>query len=108
MCLTKLRDKPILSNIAYGVKSRSIGCTLLACLELPIILIYFAALLSLFKPTNNIYKLPTTVFVVLPSSTYLFTVGIEGLIFHLITLKHTWQSVGIIWTRDRRVAETST
>jgi hypothetical protein len=47
-------------------------------------------------------------FVVLHSSTCLFTVGVEGLIFHLITLRHTPQSVGLLWTRDRPVAETST
>jgi hypothetical protein len=28
--------------------------------------------------------------------------------FHLITLKHTPQSLGFLWTRDRPVAETST
>jgi hypothetical protein len=28
--------------------------------------------------------------------------------FHLITLKHTPHSVGLLWTRDRPVAETST
>jgi hypothetical protein len=28
--------------------------------------------------------------------------------FHLITLRHTTQSVGLLWTRDRPVAETST
>jgi hypothetical protein len=48
------------------------------------------------------------VFVVLPSSTYLFTVGVGGFYFHLITLKHTPQSVGLLWTWDRPVAETST
>jgi hypothetical protein len=48
-------------------------------------------------------------FVVLPSSTYLFTVGVEGFYyFHLITLRHTSQSVGLLWARDRPVAETST
>jgi hypothetical protein len=30
------------------------------------------------------------------------------LIFHLITLKYTTQSVGLLWTRDRPDAETST
>jgi hypothetical protein len=29
-------------------------------------------------------------------------------IFYLITLKHTPQSVGLLWTRDRPVAEAST
>jgi hypothetical protein len=47
-------------------------------------------------------------FVVHPSSAYLFTVGVEGFWFHLITLKHTPQSVGLFWRRDRPVAETST
>jgi hypothetical protein len=47
-------------------------------------------------------------FAVLPSSTYLFTVGFEGFLFHLITLRHTPQSVGLLWTTDRPVAETST
>jgi hypothetical protein len=46
-------------------------------------------------------------FAVLPSSN-LFTAGVEGVYFHLITLRHTPQSVGLLWTRDRPVAETST
>jgi hypothetical protein len=46
--------------------------------------------------------------VVLPSPTYLFTAGAEGFYFHLITFKHTPQSVGPLWTRDRLGAETST
>jgi hypothetical protein len=45
---------------------------------------------------------------VLPSSTYLFTVGVEVVYFHLITIKHTPQSVGLLWTRERPFAETST
>jgi hypothetical protein len=44
-------------------------------------------------------------FVVLPSSTYLFTVRVEGFYFHLITLIHTPQSVGLLWRRDGPVAE---
>jgi hypothetical protein len=47
-------------------------------------------------------------FLDLPSSTYLFTAGVEGFDFHLITLKHTSQFVRLLWTRDRPVAETST
>jgi hypothetical protein len=44
-------------------------------------------------------------FVVLPSSaTHRRCRGY----FHLITLKHTPQSVGLLWTRDRPVAEAST
>jgi hypothetical protein len=44
-------------------------------------------------------------------SPYLFyplTVGVEVVYFHLITLRHTPQSVELLWTRDRPVAETST
>jgi hypothetical protein len=43
-----------------------------------------------------------------PSVFYLFTVGVEVIYFHLITLGHTPQSVGLLWMRDRPVAETST
>jgi hypothetical protein len=39
---------------------------------------------------------------------YLLTVGVEVVNFHLITLRHTPQSVSLLWTRDRPVAETST
>jgi hypothetical protein len=46
--------------------------------------------------------------VVLPSSTYLFRVGVECFYFHLITLRHTPKSVGLLWTRDQPLAETST
>jgi hypothetical protein len=35
-------------------------------------------------------------FVVPPPSTYLFTVGVEVVYFHLITLRHTPQSVGLL------------
>jgi hypothetical protein len=38
---------------------------------------------------------------------YLLTVGVEVVYFRLITLRHTPQSVGLLWTRDRPVAETS-
>jgi hypothetical protein len=43
-----------------------------------------------------------------PSLFYLLTVGFEVVYFYLITLRHTPQSVGLLWTRDRPVAETST
>jgi hypothetical protein len=43
-----------------------------------------------------------------PSLCYLLTVGVEVVYFHLITLRHTPQSVGLLWTRDQPVAETST
>jgi hypothetical protein len=36
-----------------------------------------------------------------PSLLYLLTVGVEVVYFHLITLRHTPQSVGLLWTRDR-------
>jgi hypothetical protein len=39
---------------------------------------------------------------------YLLTAGVDVVYFHLITLRHTPQSVGLLWTRDRPVAETST
>jgi hypothetical protein len=39
---------------------------------------------------------------------YLLTVGVEVVYFHLITLRHTPQSAGLLWTRDRPVTETST
>jgi fumarate reductase subunit D len=47
-------------------------------------------------------------FVRSPSLFYLLTVGVEFFVFHLITLRHTPQSVGLLWTRDRPVAGTST
>jgi hypothetical protein len=47
-------------------------------------------------------------FVILPFSTYLFTAGVEGFVFHVITLRHTPQSVGLLWTSDKPVAETPT
>jgi hypothetical protein len=39
---------------------------------------------------------------------YVLAVGVEVVYFHLITLRHTPQSVGLLWTKDRPVAETST
>jgi hypothetical protein len=44
----------------------------------------------------------------LPSSTYLFTAGVEVVHSHLITLRHIPQSVELLWTGDNPVAETST
>jgi hypothetical protein len=43
-----------------------------------------------------------------PSLFYPLTVGVEVVYLHLITLRRTPQSVGVLWTRDRPVAETST
>ena len=45
-------------------------------------------------------------FFLTPISFYLLTVGVERYILHMITLNDT-QSVGLLWTRDRPVAETS-
>jgi hypothetical protein len=39
---------------------------------------------------------------------YLLKIGVDVFVFHLITLRHTPQSVGVFWTRDQPVAETST
>jgi hypothetical protein len=43
-----------------------------------------------------------------PYRFYLLTVGVEVVYFHFITLRHTPQWVGLLWTRDRPVAEAST
>jgi hypothetical protein len=43
-----------------------------------------------------------------PHLFYLLTAGVEVVYYHLITLRYTPQSVGLLWTRDRPVAETST
>jgi hypothetical protein len=43
-----------------------------------------------------------------PSIIYLFAAGVEAVYFRLITLRHTPKSVGLLWTRDQPVAETST
>jgi hypothetical protein len=43
-----------------------------------------------------------------PYAFYLLTAGVEVVHFHLITIRHTSQSVGLLRTRDRPVAETST
>jgi hypothetical protein len=43
-----------------------------------------------------------------PDLFYLLTAGVEVVYSHLITLRHTPQSVGLLWTRDRPVTETST
>jgi hypothetical protein len=47
-------------------------------------------------------------FVRSPDLFYLLTVGVEVVYFRLITLRNTPQSVGLLWTRDRPVAEPST
>jgi hypothetical protein len=39
---------------------------------------------------------------------YLLTVGVKVVYFRVITLRHTPQSVGLLWKRDRPVAEIST
>jgi hypothetical protein len=43
-----------------------------------------------------------------PSLFYLLTVGVEVVYFHLLTLRHAPQLVGLRWTTDCPVAETST
>jgi hypothetical protein len=57
---------------------------------------------------SNIKCINSFLFLVLHSSTYLFTAGVEVVYFHLITLRHTPQSEGHLWKTDRPVAETST
>ena len=56
------------------------------------------------------FERPSTVmhfsFFLTPISFYLLTVGVERYILHMITLNDT-QSLGLLWTRDRPVAETS-
>jgi hypothetical protein len=48
-------------------------------------------------------------FLVLPSSTYLFTAGVEGFCdFSLDHMQAHTKGGGLLWTRDRPVAETST
>jgi hypothetical protein len=39
---------------------------------------------------------PHKYFVILPSSAYFFTAGVDGFYLHLITLRHTPQSVGLL------------
>jgi hypothetical protein len=57
---------------------------------------------NLFLYYWHIYKFHS------PSLFYLLTVGVEVVYFHLITLRHTPHLVGLLWTRDRPVAENST
>jgi hypothetical protein len=44
----------------------------------------------------------------IPSLFHPLTAGVEVVYFHLITLRHTPQSVGLLWTSDQPDAETST
>jgi hypothetical protein len=53
-------------------------------------------------------KLLECVYTCSPSLFYLLTVGVEVIYFHLITLRHTTQSVWVLWTRDHPDAETYT
>jgi hypothetical protein len=57
---------------------------------------------------TSTYPIKFLSFIVLPASTYFFTVGVEGLSFHLITFKHTAESIRLLWMKDRPVAKTST
>jgi hypothetical protein len=59
-------------------------------------------------PRNERYVFKEFLFLVLTPLTYFFTVGVEVVYLHLITLRHTTQSVGLLWARDRPVAQTST
>jgi hypothetical protein len=52
--------------------------------------------------------LPRKLSLLRPSLFYLITAGVEVIYFHLITLRQTPQAIGLLWTRDRPVAETST
>jgi hypothetical protein len=54
---------------------------------------YILSLVNILLHDNN-YLLRSPFFF------YLLTVGIEVIYFHLITLRHTPQSVGLLWTRD--------
>jgi hypothetical protein len=68
--------------------------------------VYFGRMYVLIVHTSLFFLLS---FVVLPSSTY--TVGAEifsFLWFLLITFTYTPQSVGLLWTMDRPLAEIST
>jgi hypothetical protein len=60
------------------------------------------------EPDTKASKIISTMFVRSPPLFYLPTVGVEVVYFPLITLRHTSQSVGPLWTRDLPVAETST
>jgi hypothetical protein len=72
---------------------------------------YTLLLFPVLKSWQNFVILKTRIWqrnvVVLPPSTYSQQVS-RLFIFHLITLTHTPQSVGLLWTRDRPVADTST
>jgi hypothetical protein len=76
--------------------------------QLFFISILFPCLLLL---SNKLYLLTYLLtYLLSPSLFYLLVHSrCRGILwFHLITLRHTQQSVGFLWTRDRPVAETST
>jgi hypothetical protein len=58
--------------------------------------------------TNEFYLIRNIVSFRSPYLFYLLTAGVEVVYFHLVTLRHTPQSVGLLWTRDRPFTETST
>jgi hypothetical protein len=70
------------------------------------------ALRQAFSPSTSVlpYQYHISVFIHRRRDLFylLFTAGVEVFVFHFITLRHTSQSVGLLWTRDRTVAETST
>jgi hypothetical protein len=62
-----------------------------------------------FQPIHEgVNFIGTIVSFLSPSLFYLLAASVEVVYFHLITLRHTPQSVGLLWKRDRPVAETST
>jgi hypothetical protein len=77
--------------------------SLCVCVYIYINMYVLICLIISYNSSRNMFR-----FIVLPSSTYLFTAGVEVVYFHLITLRHTPQSVELLWTRDRHDAETST
>jgi hypothetical protein len=57
---------------------------------------------------NILHYSPTLTLFGSPYFFYLLTVGVEVICFHLITLRHTPQSVGPLWTRDRPLPNNTT
>jgi hypothetical protein len=64
------------------------------CLKIPRLPSLFLLARTVLRRNYNSTGKPT--FAVLPSSTCLFTAGVEVVYFHLITLRHTPHSVGLL------------